>query len=439
MTQPAARASDEVGEICRRLIQIDTSNYGDGSGPGERAAAEYVCELLSEVGYSPHILESDPGRASVFLRVPGSDTSRPALVVHGHTDVVPAQAADWQVDPFAAELIDGMIWGRGAVDMKGMDAMIIALLRDMARHGWQPARELVIAFFADEEAGGKKGSGWAVENHPELFEGATEAISEVGGYSVEVNGNRVYLLQTAEKGLAWLRLLASGRAGHGSQVNEDNAVTNLAAAIHRIGNHAWPLNLTPTVRQLLEGVADLTGTGFNEDDPESIEVLLKALGPASKFVGATLRTGANPSQLEAGYKANVIPGSAEGVIDVRYLPGEEESVRQMLSELAGPEVTIEPIHTDIALETGFEGDLVEKMVEALQAADPGARVLPYMLSGGTDNKALARLGITGYGFAPLKLPPELDFAGMFHGVDERVPLDALVFGVQVLERLLRTA
>src|SRR5699024_963601 len=161
------------------------------------------------------ILESDPGRASVFLRVPGSDTSRPALVVHGHTDVVPAQAADWQVDPFAAELIDGTIWGRGAVDMKGMVAMIIALLRDMARHGGQRARELVIACVAEEEAGGKKGSGWAVENHPELFEGATEAISEVGGYSVEVNGNRVYLLQTAEKGLAWLRLLASGRAGHG--------------------------------------------------------------------------------------------------------------------------------------------------------------------------------------------------------------------------------
>ncbi|MEE6273248.1 M20/M25/M40 family metallo-hydrolase [Georgenia sp. MJ206] len=435
---PPVTPEDEVAAICRDLIRIDTSNDGDGSGPGERAAAEYVCALLREVGWEPELFESAPGRASVVLRIPGTDPTRGALVLHGHTDVVPARAADWTVDPFAAEERDGMIWGRGAVDMKDMVAMILAVVRDMGRTGWRPPRDVVVAFFADEEAGGVFGARWAVEHRPELFAGATEAISEVGGFSVEVAGRRAYLLQTAEKGLAWLRLVAEGTAGHGSQVNEDNAVTRLAGAVARIGSHRWPHNLTPTVRQLLEGVADLTGARFDPEDPDGAADLVRALGPAGKFVGATLRTGSNPTQLSAGYKANVIPGGAEGSVDVRFLPGEEEAVMATLAELAGPGVRVEDIHRDIALEVPFTGGLVDAMVDAITVEDPGAVVLPYMLSGGTDNKSLARLGITGYGFAPLRLPADLDFAGMFHGVDERVPVDALRFGTRVLERLLRT-
>ncbi|MPV35731.1 M20/M25/M40 family metallo-hydrolase [Georgenia subflava] len=434
----ALRPEDEVVAICRDLIRIDTSNYGDGSGPGERAAAEKVMELLTEVGWDPELVESAPGRASVLLRIPGTDPTRPALVLHGHTDVVPAAADDWTVDPFAAEVRDGMIWGRGAVDMKDMDAMMLAVVRDMGRTGWRPPRDLVVAFLADEEAGGVMGSHWLVDHRPEVFEGATEAVSEVGGYSVEIDGRRVYLLQTAEKGLAWLRLVADGRAGHGSQVNTENAITRLAEAVHRIGAHSWPLHLTGTVRQLLSGVADLTGTTFDPEDPDGIDRLVAALGPARKFVGATLRTGANPTQLGAGYKANVIPGQATASIDVRTIPGDEPQVMETLAELAGPHVRIERIHSDVGLEVPFEGDLVDAMVAAIDAEDPGATVLPYMLSGGTDNKALSRLGITGYGFAPLRLPAELDFAGMFHGVDERVPTDALEFGCRVLERMLRT-
>ncbi|WP_127571758.1 M20/M25/M40 family metallo-hydrolase [Georgenia faecalis] len=441
MTSAPAAAVDpteEVVRICRELIRIDTSNYGDGSGPGERAAAEYVMGLLTEVGWEPELFESAPGRASVVLRIPGTDPTRPALVLHGHTDVVPARAEDWSVDPFGGVEQDGMIWGRGAVDMKDMVAMMIAVVRDMGRTGWRPQRDLVVAFFADEEAGGVFGARWAVEHRPELFDGATEAISEVGGFSVEIDGRRAYLLQTAEKGLAWLRLLAEGSAGHGSQVNEDNAVTRLAGAVARIGAHPWPQQLGPTVHQLLTGVAELTGTRFDPEDPASVAALVDALGPAKKFVGATLRTGSNPTRLDAGYKANVIPGTAEASVDVRFLPGEEEMVNATLAELAGPGVRIEDIHRDIALEVPFSGDLVDHMVAAISAEDPGAVVLPYMLSGGTDNKSLARLGITGYGFAPLQLPAELDFAGMFHGVDERVPVDALRFGVRVLARLLRT-
>jgi acetylornithine deacetylase/succinyl-diaminopimelate desuccinylase-like protein len=435
---PARTAQDEVLGICQDLLRIDTSNYGDGSGPGERAAAEYVMGSLTEVGLDPELVESAPGRSSVVVRLPGEDSSRGALVLHGHLDVVPAQASDWQVDPFGGEERDGLLWGRGAVDMKDMDAMILAVVRQMAREGRRPARDVVVAMFADEEAGGAFGARWLVDHRPDLFEGATEAISEVGGYSVEVDGRRAYLLQTAEKGIGWLRLIADGRAGHGSQVNADNAVTHLAAAVARIGQHPWPLTLTPTVRRLLEGVADLTGTRFEEEDEHAIDRLVAALGPAARFVGATIRNTANPTQLAAGYKANVIPGRAEAVLDTRFLPGHGDEAMATLRELAGEHVRIEPIHQDIALEVPFEGDLVDAMVAALHAEDPGAAVLPYTLSGGTDNKSLARLGITGYGFAPLLLPPELDFSAMFHGVDERVPTSALTFGVRVLDRLLAT-
>lgn len=439
MSSSTTRVSpeDEAVSICRDLIKIDSTNYGDGSGPCEREAAEYVMASLREVGYEAELFESAPRRANVVMRIPGTDPGRDALVVHGHTDVVPARASEWSVDPFSAEIIDGMIWGRGAVDMKDMDAMILAVVRDLARTGERPYRDLIVAFFADEEAGGQFGSGWCIDNRPELFAGATEAISEVGGFSVELGGKRTYLIQTAEKGLAWLRLLAKGTAGHGSQLNSDNAVTHVAEAMYRIGTYPWPLQLTPTVSALLQGAAELTGLAYDPDDPEAIATLVGALGGAAKFVGATTRTWANPTQLQAGYKANVIPGEAEAVVDLRALPGDEENALSIVRSLAGDKVDIDFVHHDMSLEIPFEGDLVDQMAASLQKEDPGSVVLPYMLSAGTDNKALSKLGIRGYGFVPLRLPSELDFSGMFHGVDERVPVESVRFGTRVLGDFLR--
>ena len=431
-------AEDEVARICTELIRFDTSNYGDGSGPGERAAAEYVAGLLSGVGLAPELFEASPGRASVVVRLEGADPNRPALVLHGHTDVVPARAEDWAVPPFAGEQVDGVIWGRGAVDMKDMDAMILAVVRQLVREGRKPARDVVVAMFADEEAGGVHGASWAVDHRPDLFEGATEAISEVGGYSVDLGGRRAYLLQTAEKGLAWLRLVADGRAGHGSQVNRDNAVTHLAEAVARIGAHSWPRVLTPTVRRLLEGVADLTGLPFDEHDDAGIDALVAALGPASRFVGATLQHTANPTRLDAGYLSNVIPSRAEATVDGRFLPGREDEFDAAIRALAGEHVRVEDRHRDISASAPIDGPLVDAMAAAVIAEDPGAVVLPYMLAAGTDNKSLARLGVAGYGFAPLRLPADFDFTAMFHGVDERVPVDALRFGCRVLDRLLST-
>lgn len=428
-----SEAEREAVDICRDLIRIDTSNYGDSSGPGERKAAELVAALLADVGLEIELLESAPGRSTVVTRITGADPTRPALVVHGHLDVVPAQASDWQVAPFSGEVRDGYLWGRGAVDMKNMDAMILATARELARSGRKPPRDLVIAFFADEEAGGTLGAEWVVRERPDLFEGATEAISEVGGYSLDLAGHRTYLVQTAEKGLAWLRLVAHGRAGHGSQDNDDNAVTRLAAAVARIGAHPWPLEITPTVRAFLDGVEEITGAPLPPDDPDA---LVATLGTVARFVGSTLRNGANPTMLEAGYKHNVIPGTASARIDCRFLPGRREDLMNTIRELAGPGVEVGVDYEAVALEVPFSGQLVNSMIASLQAEDPGSAVLPYCLSAGTDNKSLSHLRITGYGFAPLRLPAELDFAGMFHGVDERIPIESLQFGVRVLRRFL---
>jgi acetylornithine deacetylase/succinyl-diaminopimelate desuccinylase-like protein len=431
-TEPELEAT---ARIAQQLIRFDTSNYGEGVSNGEKDAAEYLGSLLEDLGLKTHYVESDPGRTSVVARVAGSDPSLPALVVHGHSDVVPADPANWSVDPFGGVIKDGMLWGRGAVDMKNMDAMIVTALQDILGSGRQPKRDLVIAFFADEEAGGVRGSHHLVTTRPELFAGATEAISEVGGYSVTINDQRAYLLQTGEKALIWIKLIATGTASHGSRVMHDNAVTKLAEAVVKVGRREWPVHLTDTTQQLIDELARLL-----EVDPQRVgpEEIVLATGSAGGFIQGTLRTTTNPTLLKAGYKHNVIPDSAEALIDIRTLAGEEEAVLAEVRELVGPDIEIQIMHRDIGLENPFQGPLVEAMVASLQAHDPGIPVLPYLLSGGTDNKALSLLGITGYGFAPLKLPAGLDFPGMFHGVDERVPLDALVFGRRVLGDLLST-
>ncbi|PKQ26034.1 MAG: hypothetical protein CVT64_06050 [Actinobacteria bacterium HGW-Actinobacteria-4] len=430
------KPAHDVVRICQDLIRIDTSNYGDESGPGERAAAEYVAAFLSDLGLDPVIRESEPGRASLTCLWEGTDRTRDPLVVHGHLDVVPAFPEDWSVDPFAAEIKQGMIWGRGAVDMKNMDAMILACVASMMEAKVKPARDIVLAFFADEEHGGGHGAKWMAANHRDDFRGATEAISEVGGFSTEINGRRAYLIQTAEKGIQWLRLVSTGKQGHGSLIHDDNAVTHLAAALARIGTYAWPLDVTPTVEHLLRGVADLTGDTY-EPTEECVSRLIGQLGSTARFVEATVRNTANPTMMTAGYKTNVIPDAATGFVDTRFLAGQQEQVLRTVEELAGTHVKVEPYIMERALDFPFESTLVDKMVSALGAEDPGAPILPYALSGGTDNKHLAGIGIAGYGFAPLQLPPELDFPSLFHGVDERVPIDGLHFGVKVLERFLK--
>ena len=436
--EPLPDITSEVVEIVRDLIRIDTSNYGDDSGPGEALAAEYVEAKLKEVGIDAHRYETTSAkRQGVNARIPGKNPDRPALLLHGHLDVVPAQAKDWTFDPFSAEIHDGMIWGRGAVDMKDGDGILLAMVRSWARNEVMPDRDIILDFLPDEEAGSEHGSVWLVQNHPEWYRDATEAVGEVGGFSLTLRDDvRLYLVQTAEKGIRWMKLRAEGTAGHGSFLNNDNAVTRLAEAVSAVGNHKFDLALTPTVRDFIKAVSDALGMELSAEDPET---LLAQLGPIARIIGATLSNTANPTMLTAGYKHNVIPGTAEAMIDGRFLPGFEDELIKDIENLLPPGVVREDVVNGIALEAPFEGPLVEAMSAAIRAEDPFGTPVPYTVSGGTDAKAFSTLGIKCYGFLPLLLPPELDFSAMFHGVDERVPVTGLEFGVKVMDRFVRSA
>ncbi|MET9365684.1 M20/M25/M40 family metallo-hydrolase [Streptomyces sp. NPDC006632] len=431
---------DEVVDFTSGLIRIDTSNRGGGDCQ-ERPAAEYVAERLCAAGLEPRMLERTKGRTNVVARIEGSDPSADALLVHGHLDVVPAAAADWSVHPFSGEVRDGVVWGRGAVDMKNMDAMVLAVVRAWARHGVRPRRDIVLAFTADEEDSAVDGASFLTDEHPGLFEGCTEGISESGGVTFHAGpGMEVYPIGAGERGTAWLRLTAHGRAGHGSKVNRANAVSRLAAAIARIDAYEWPVRITPTVRASLVELAALHGFDADPDaDDFDADELLGKLGPAAALVEPVLRNSANPTMLEAGYKVNVIPGLATGYVDGRTVPGGEAAFRTTMDELTGSDVEWDFYHSGVSLQAPVDSPTYRKLRAAIERFAPEGHVVPYCMSGGTDAKQFSRLGITGYGFAPLRMPAGLDYQALFHGVDERVPVDALHFGVRVLDHYLRSA
>ena len=432
---PRVRPEDDAVEILRDLIRIDSTNDGTDATVGEAAAAEYVESLLQDTGIDCERFATTSGRRQgVYARIAGRDSSKPPLLLHGHLDVVPAHAPDWRVPPFSAEIDGGMVWGRGAVDMKDTDAMILALARDWARTGQRPARDLVILMLPDEEAGGRHGSHWIVEERPDMLEGVQEAVGEVGGFSLTVAQNRrLYLIQTAEKGIAWMRLFAEGTAGHGSMLSANNAVTEIAEAVSRLGRHRWPVRLSPTAERMVAAISEAYGL---EIDLNDVETLTEQLGPLARLIGAGTRHVSNPTMLGGGYKVNVIPGEATAAVDGRFVPGAEDEFFAEVDRLLGPHVRREFESHDVAIEAPYDVPLVDAMTRALVAEDPQAMVAPYILSAGTDAKAFSQLGIRGYGFSPLQLPPDLDFAALFHGVDERVPIDSVQFGVRVLARFL---
>ncbi|MFF7853076.1 M20/M25/M40 family metallo-hydrolase [Streptomyces sp. NPDC007904] len=430
------RALDEVVTFTSDLIRIDTTNRGGGDCR-ERPAAEYAAARLAGAGLEPVLLERVPGRTNVVARLEGDDPSADALLLHGHLDVVPAEAADWSVHPFSGEVRDGVVWGRGAVDMKNMDAMILAVVRAWARQGVRPRRDIVVAFTADEEDSAEDGSGFLADRHAHLFEGCTEGVGESGAFTFhDGHGRQLYPIAAGERGTGWLKLTARGRAGHGSKVNQDNAVTRLAAAVTRIGEHEWPPRLTPTVRAALTELAAVYGI---DTGPTDVDALLDKLGTAAGLVGSTVRNSANPTMLDAGYKVNVIPGEAVAYVDGRFLAGHEDEFRATLDHLTGPDVHWEFHHREVALQAPVDSTTYQRMRAAVEEFAPEGHVVPYCMSGGTDAKQFSRLGVTGYGFTPLKLPEGFDYQALFHGVDERVPVEALHFGVRVLDRFLRTA
>lgn len=427
---PATTALEaESLAFLRDLIRIDSVNTGEAAtiGDGETRAARYVAERLDEVGYDTVLVEPRPGRASVIARLAGSDPDAGALVAHAHLDVVPVEAENWTHPPFGAEIHDGILYGRGAVDMKDFAGMLLAIARAFRRDGIVPRRDLIFAFFADEEAGGVWGARWIVENRPELFAGATEALSEVGGFSIPLPGDRrAYLVATAEKGVTVATLTARGSAAHGSRPTADNAVVRLARAVAAVGEHRFPVVRTATLDRFLEVYAR---AGGDVDD----------LGFAASLIDAGTRNTASPTVLNAGGKPNVIPATASALLDVRVLPGEADAVRQQLVDVVGDDIDVTWARDIPAIESPVDSPLLDVLQGAITAEDPGGTVVPFLLPASTDNKHLARLGIRGYGFVPLRVPADFDVFGQFHAADECVPVSALAFGTRVTARILREA
>ncbi len=422
-SEPSPPGSERVVQLCSDLIRIDTSPAGDG----ERAAAELVAGELSGLGLDPQLLEHLPRRTSVVARLEGTDATRPGLLVQMHLDVVAADAPDWSVPPFAGEVIDGQVWGRGAVDMKDMIAMVITALRGTLASGWRPARDIVIALVADEEMGGREGAGWLVDNHPGLFEGCTESIGEAGGFSHEVgDGRRAYFVQIAEKGITWLRLVAHGRGGHGSLIHLGNPIPKLAEALLRVQRYVPQHREIDSTQAVVAAAQEWTG----QHDPDAA---LDALGPLGRLLRPTLRNTFSITKIAAGTQHNVVPVAAAASIDGRYVPGYQAELLDEIRQLVGDLADVEVVHEGPAVQAQFDGTVPDAIVAAIEREDPGAVVVPTCLPIGTDAKHFGRLGIRHFGFVPLLLPAGYDFASMFHGVDERVPVSALAAGVRILQ------
>jgi len=427
----------------RALLRLDTTNP-----PGnESVAAGYLAGVLRAEGLEPLVLESAPGRGNVIVRLRGSGEAAP-LLLYSHTDVVPAEPAFWSHPPFAGEVADGLVWGRGAVDMKDTVAEQLMVMLLLKRQGVPLRRDVIFAATADEEIGGVNGFGvaWLVKNHPDLLR-AEIGLSEVGGYNLEFAGRRVYLVQVAEKGTCWLRVRAHGRPGHGSMPHTDNAVLHLARQLNRLAVEGLPYRLTEAASGFLDAAARAAGGDLAQlllslqSPPGSerafqIELENHELRP---LLYAMLHDTATPTGLTAGVKTNVIPATAEAVIDGRTLPG--TSTDQFLAELRavmGDKLDYEVTLATPPLEASHDTPLFRLMADCLLAHDPQAvAVLPYMFSGATDAKYLAPLGIPTYGFAPLQLPTGMPFMEMFHAHDERAPVDGLGWGVRVLYEVVK--
>lgn len=429
----------EAVELTRELIRIESVNTGVAAtiGDGETRAARFVQDRLAEVGIEAELVESRPGRGSLVARVRGSDPARGALIVHAHLDVVPVEGQEWVHPPFGAEVEDGWLYGRGAVDMKNFAGTILAVARHFARERITPRRDLVFAFLADEEAGGVWGAGWLVENRPDLFAGATEALSEVGGFSIPLDaGRRAYLAATSEKGVAWATLTARGRAGHGSRPTPDNAVVRLSQAVAALGAHTFPVIRTPALQAFLDRFGAALGREFSET---SLETDLAGLGFVSSLIGASLRNTATPTVLEAGGKTNIIPAEARARLDIRVLPGQDDALKEELQRVVGDDIDIRWGRWWSATEARTDAPLLDRLQESVTAEDADGVVVPYLLPASTDNKHFARLGVDGYGFVPLRVPDGFDVFGQFHAADERIPVDALHFSARVTSRILQTA
>jgi acetylornithine deacetylase/succinyl-diaminopimelate desuccinylase-like protein len=438
MFQADSALCEHAQDLCQQLLRIDTTNP-----PGnEREAAQLVASELADAGFDPKVLDSAPDRSNVVARLKGSGDKDPLLLT-AHLDVVEADPKHWKYPPFSGEIAEGCLWGRGAIDMKNMAAMSVALLCRLKREGVRLERDLIFAAVADEEAGCRYGSGFLVDEHPDLVR-AEFALGEGGGFNIFLGGKTFFTVQVAEKGFCWVKARVRGEPGHGSMPRDDSAVYKLAEGLERL-RPGLPPHETAVVTRFLQAIAGA--------QPRALQPVLEAVRASgalprllellpdksiARGLGAMFANTASPTVLRAGQKTNVIPGLAEVEIDGRTLPGQsDDDFLRELGAALGPEFELEIMRSAPPVVTEPEASpLYSTILSVMREREPEATHVPYMLPGFTDAKSFTRLGARWYGFAPVKLPKGMRFADMFHGHNERIPIDGLRWGTEVLTEVV---
>ncbi len=405
----------ETLDHLRALIRLDTTNP-----PGnEKIAANYMARVLAQHGIDPILIEPMPRRTSLIARVAGANRSQGPLMLSSHTDVVPVESSRWSRDPFGGDLADGCVWGRGAIDMKAKCAMDLMLMSALKRSGALAQRDLILAAVADEEAGSELGARYLVEHHPDLVN-AGFVLNETGGFTMFIGEHRFYPIQVAEKGFVTVRMTVAGSPGHGSMPRSDTAIAWMAELLTRLTHTPMRQRLTPLVRTTLNELGI---------PPDKAPPLFRPM----------MANTVCPTIVHAGYKDNVIPGEATAVLDGRTLPGEDEkSFLRELRDIVGPEPTLEVIKSAPPAEASFDTPLFRLLRSRTEAADPGARAIPWMLPGATDSKFYTQLGAICYGFSPVRLEPKMPFGSLYHGNDERMPVDGLFWGLRLYADVVLT-
>ncbi len=442
------KINDEVTNILSHLISFDTTNP-----PGnESGAAEWLAKILGEDGFSCEVLESAPGRGSLVTRLKGSN-GKPKLLLLSHLDVVSANASEWTVPPFLGEVRHGYVWGRGALDMKGMTAIEVMALKLLKREGVQFKDDILLAATADEEKGGLGGAEFLLRNYPEkIF--AKYVLNEGGGSSVRTASKNVFGVNTAEKGLLWFRVKAKGTPGHGSLPQAaDNAIMRINRVVEKLGNFKSDAILSSTVRQLIEGVAaeevalqePLKRLLANPEESESVLSELDSSSPAvADEIRPKLRMTVTPTMISGGIKENVIPSESDAVFDCRILPGQTiaqawDIITKLLADVGLDRLSFETIQAQEPSESPVDTPLFRVIKDVLSNFEPGCGVVPTLFSAGTDSRFFRRRGAVCYGFHPLRSETAYDKKPirLEHGIDERISVDNLVFGVNVLYETIK--
>ncbi|MBI3164648.1 MAG: M20/M25/M40 family metallo-hydrolase [Chloroflexi bacterium] len=424
-------------EILQRLIQFNTTNP-----PGHEAACVgYIRDLLNEAGVESTLLAKDPDRPNLIARLPGEGKA-PPLLLYGHVDVVTTENQPWQQPPFEGKLIDGYVWGRGALDMKGGVAMMVAAFLRANAEGLRPPGDILLAIVSDEEAGGDFGAKFLVEEHAELFKGIKYAIGEFGGFTLTIGGKRFYPIMISEKQVCWMKATVRGLGGHGSMPEKGGASAKLARLLKALDENDLPIHVTPPAKMMVDAMASALGGPQSLilgqlANPALTDFVLKTLGSRGRTFYPLFRNTVSPTILHGSSKINVIPSEISVELDGRLLPGQTpDDMLHELRAIVGDDVQLDLIQFDPG-PAEPDMSLFNKLADVLKESDPEGIPIPLLLSGVTDGRFFSQIGIQTYGYLPMTLPEDFNFSQIIHAADERVPAAAIEFGAQVIYKALR--